>query len=86
MDNHAMTFEEFVEYGIAVGGNVVKGMPWSFEFHGCAVTHENDDLYLISRPGGKETLQFKRGDMIAVGPRGANVQVYSSDLTHLKSI
>jgi hypothetical protein len=51
MEDVSMTFDEFVEYGKAHTDNIVNGMPWSFEFYGCAVTHENDDLYLISRNG-----------------------------------
>ena len=27
----AITFDELVEYGKAHGGNIVDGMPWSFQ-------------------------------------------------------
>jgi hypothetical protein len=43
-----MTFDEFVEYGKANGGNIVDGMPWSFTFDGYSVSHENNDCYIIS--------------------------------------
>jgi hypothetical protein len=80
------TFEEFVEYGKVNGGNIVNDMPWSFEFHRCAVTHENDDLYLISRSGVNETLQFKRGDIIACSSNGYNVLVYTDNMRAVKLI
>lgn len=28
----AITFDEFIEYGKANGGNIVNGMPWSFKY------------------------------------------------------
>jgi len=30
----AITFDELVAYGKANGGNMVNGMPWSFEYNG----------------------------------------------------
>lgn len=55
-----VTFDEFVQYGLDHGANVVKGMPWSFIFNGHAVTHENDDLYLIGTP----SIPFRRGEVL----------------------
>lgn len=43
----ALTFQELVEYGRQHSDNIVNGMPWSFNFHGCPVTHEHDECYLI---------------------------------------
>lgn len=60
------TFEQFVAYGIANGGNVAGDMPWSFTFHGRAVSHESNDCYLITTKKGK-TLNFCRGEVITVG-------------------
>lgn len=60
------TFEEFIQYGINAGGNVVDGMPWSFTFHGRAVTHENNDRYVITTKRGK-ALNFYRGEIVTVG-------------------
>jgi hypothetical protein len=57
-----VTFDEFVQYGKDHGANIVNGMPWSFVFNGHAVTHENDDLYLIGTP----SIQFKRGELLVV--------------------
>lgn len=64
----AWTFDEFVQYGLDNGANVENGMPWSFNFKGFPVTHENDDCYLIPHFG--ETKRFNRGDMlIATGEK-----------------
>lgn len=65
------TFEQFIEYGINTGAPVLPGnaMPWSFTFHGRAVTHENDDCYLISTKAGKQ-MAFRRGEAIAVDGDG----------------
>ncbi len=64
----AITFEELVSHGIAAGGNIVNGMPWSFSYEGHAITHENDDCYLIPTPEG--TMRFQRGDMLITGVAG----------------
>lgn len=64
----AATFDEFVEYGKANGGNIVNGMPWHFIFEGQAVTHENDNCYLILIPSG--TVKFNRGEMLVADVKG----------------
>jgi len=64
----AITFDELVEYGIAHGGNVVNGMPWSFRYQGQPITHENDNCYLI--PTLEGTMNFCRGDMLITGVNG----------------
>ena len=46
----AITFQELIEYGKANGANIVDGMPWSFEYKGYPITHENDECYLIPAP------------------------------------
>lgn len=43
-----VSFDQFVEYGKQNGGNIVNGMPWSFEYRGMPVTHENDNCYLVA--------------------------------------
>lgn len=63
----AITFDELVEYGRAHGGNIVNGMPWSFDYEGRQITHENDDCYLI--PTLEGTMKFTRGDMLITGVR-----------------
>lgn len=52
----AMTWEEFIAYGLAYpGASIVAGVPWSFRIgNDQAVTHERDDLYLLSVRGGTE--------------------------------
>jgi hypothetical protein len=58
----AITFDEFVEYGKNNGGNIVHGMPWSFNYNGYPVTHEHNECYLI--PTHKGTLRFTPQDML----------------------
>ena len=64
----AITFDELVAHGIAVGGNVVGGMPWSFTYEGQGITHENDDCYLI--PTLEGLMKMGRGDMLITGVAG----------------
>jgi hypothetical protein len=64
----AITFAELVEHGKANGGNIVNGMPWSFDFNGHAVTHENDECYLI--PTLEGTMKFTPADMLITGMSG----------------
>ncbi|MBL4951091.1 hypothetical protein JK635_02400 [Neobacillus sp. YIM B02564] len=64
----AVTFEEFIEYGKQNGGNIVNGMPWSFEYNGHLVTHENDECYLI--PTLEGTMRFTTEDMLITGVNG----------------
>lgn len=43
-----ITFEDFVEYGKQNSTNIAEnGMPWSFDYKGYPVTHENDKAYVI---------------------------------------
>lgn len=64
----AITFDELVEYGKAHGANMVNGMPWSFTYQGQAITHENDNCYLI--PTLEGTMRMDRGDMLITGVKG----------------
>lgn len=64
----AITFNELVEHGIRVGGNTHKGIPWSFDYQGHPITHEDDDCYLI--PTLEGTMKFNRGDMLITGIKG----------------
>ena len=61
----AITFEELVEVGKSQGVPLYNGLPWSFEYQGHAITHEDDDCYLVPTPTG--TAQFKRGEMLLTG-------------------
>lgn len=64
----AITFDEFVRYGIEHGGNIVDGMPWSFEYKGHPVTHENDQCYIIPTLEGDHL--FTPDDMLITGVKG----------------
>ena len=64
----AITFDELVAYGLTHGANIVNGMPWSFDYGGHPITHENDDCYLI--PTLEGTMKMGRGDMLITGVKG----------------
>lgn len=66
----AITFDELVEHGKATGAVSPFGgdMPWSFDYRGHPITHENDNCYLI--PTLEGTMNFSRGDMLITGVAG----------------
>lgn len=64
----AITFDELVTHGKAHTTNIVRGMPWSFDYKGHHITHENDDCYLI--PTLEGTMRLHRGDMLVTGVKG----------------
>jgi hypothetical protein len=65
----AFTFDEFVDAGRQdPKANIVNGMPWSFQFRGHPVTHENDERYLI--PTLEGTHNMTPADMLIVGVKG----------------
>lgn len=64
----AITFDQLVEYGKAHTTNIVNGMPWSFDYAGQPVTHENDECYLI--PTLEGTMKMGPGDMLITGVKG----------------
>lgn len=65
----AITFDELVKYGKEHGGNIgPNGLPWSFQYLGHPVTHENDTCYLI--PTLEGTMQFTPADMLITGVQG----------------
>ncbi len=65
----AITFDELVAHGIAnCGPHRHNGMPWSFNYEGQPITHENDDCYLI--PTIEGTMKFNRGEMLITGVKG----------------
>lgn len=53
-----ITFDALVAHGLAAcraegrEHNIINGLPWSFDFHGIAVTHENDDCYILNTQAG----------------------------------
>lgn len=64
----AITFEEFIQYGKEKGANIVSNMPWSFDYNGHPVTHENDECYLIPTLEGVHN--FTPKDMLITGVQG----------------
>ncbi|MEG0944404.1 MAG: hypothetical protein RSD74_02200 [Angelakisella sp.] len=64
----AIAFDEFVEYGRRHGANIVNGMPWSFDYKGHFVTHENDGCYIIPTLEGAHN--FTPNDMLITGVQG----------------
>jgi hypothetical protein len=60
----AITFNEFIEYGKSQVKELTNGMPWSFEYNGHPVTHENDECYLIPTKTG--TTNFTPNDMLII--------------------
>lgn len=71
----AYTFEEIIAAGKKSATSMVDGVPWSFAFRNCLVTHENDNLYLISTVNGSHYLYR---DMVYV--TGPNIdQVVSKE-------
>jgi hypothetical protein len=64
----AIKFDELVEFGKTNRANIVNGMPWSFEFRGYPITHENDQCYLI--PTLEGTYKFTPQDMLIIGVKG----------------
>lgn len=64
----AVTLEGLVAYGRANGANIVNGMPWSFFYKGLPVSHERDDLYLVTTP--THTLRVDAGSLLATWSDG----------------
>ena len=64
----AITFDELIECGKAAGAPLHNGMPWSFDYAGHPITHENDDCYLI--PTLEGTMKMGRADMLITGVAG----------------
>lgn len=64
----AITFDELVEHGRMTSATLHNGMPWSFDYKGHPISHENDDCYLI--PTLEGTMRMARGDMLITGVKG----------------
>ena len=62
----AITFDELVAHGRIQ--TLATYMPWSFDYEGHPITHEDDDTYLI--PTLEGTMKFTRGDMLITGVQG----------------
>lgn len=64
----AITFDELVKHGIESGAPLTNGMPWSFDYKGQPITHENDECYLI--PTLEGTMNMTPDDMLITGIKG----------------
>lgn len=64
----AITFDELVAYGLSISSNIHNGMPWSFNYKGQPITHENNNCYLI--PTLEGVMAFNKGDMLITGIKG----------------
>jgi len=77
--NKIITFDELVKHGIENGANIVDGMPWSWYINGKAITHENDNCYLIecAKEGfnylESEIKKFERGDKLVALEHGLHI-------------
>jgi len=58
-------FHDFVKYGKEHSENVVDGIPWHFDYKGNAVSHENDDCYLITTID--DMLSFESDSVLLIG-------------------
>ncbi len=65
----AITFDELVQYGRDNEANIVQGMPWSFQYKGYGITHENDQCYLF-HGGSQGSYRFTPVDMLVTGMSG----------------
>lgn len=72
----AITFDELVAIGREQNPGRVE-MPWSFQYQGQPITHENDHCYLVPGIGGSGSQRFEQGDML--------VTTSSGDLTVVKA-
>lgn len=68
----AITFDELVQHGRDTGANIVGDMPWSFSYHGHAVSHENNECYLVNYHNGTTavTLYVRPQDMLVLHSSG----------------
>lgn len=62
------TFDQFVQHGRDNGGNIVNGIPWSWKFHGHAVTNHTETCYLLLTSFGD--IKVQPGDVVTVGSDG----------------
>lgn len=63
----AISFDDLVQHGRDTSSNIVGKMPWSFDWNGRAVSHENDRCYLISpNPGHNHSVRFHPGEMLVL--------------------
>jgi hypothetical protein len=70
----AITWAELVRHGVEQCvreervSNIVNGMPWSFDYEGHPITHENDRCYIIPTLEGPHYMT--PDDMLITGVAG----------------
>lgn len=64
----AITFDELVAHGKALGVSLYGGKPWAFDYQGHPITHENDECYLV--PTLEGVMRFTPRDMLITGVKG----------------
>lgn len=64
----AITWDEFISHGKEYALSLVNGMPWSFEYKGHQITHENDQCYIIPTLEGSHNMT--PSDMLITGIKG----------------
>jgi hypothetical protein len=74
-----ITFGQFIQYGRDNGANIVGDMPWSFNFRGYPVTHENDRCYLIG--ANADQLRLTPDDLLVVNPDGSLATIKADPVT-----
>ena len=63
-----INYDDFIQYGKDHAGNLVCGMPWSFEYAGNPVSHETDTCYIVPTPDGIDF--FTPCDMLILDAQG----------------
>ena len=64
----AITFDEFVNYGLKHTRNIVDGIPFHFDYKGHPITNENEKCYII--PTLEGDYKFTPDDMLITGIKG----------------
>lgn len=62
----ALNWEEFIQYGKENVDHLTEGMPWSFNYKGNPVTHENDERYYITSSVGGGSYHMEPGKMLVM--------------------
>lgn len=67
----AITFDEFVKFGMANSNESINGMPKSFTYNDHLVHYVDDKTYLIpTLESGECAQRFSSNDMLIIGLKG----------------
>ena len=67
----AVNWDEFIEYGKEQADDLIEGMPWSFNYKGNPVTHENDQQYYITSSVGGGSYYMEPRKMLVMYDDGS---------------